>query len=673
MKRRQFLTGVATLAAYGGLARAQSVTPQIGGGINRGFDGGISGSGSGGPTLWTPAQLGAGLVAWWDANQGVVLSGSNVTSWTSRVGSIVATPGTGTPTFSATARNGKPGVVGNGSQFLHFSPASLPSGTNPLTIAVAGFMLTSGATAALFSYGGTGANPLRAVYNNASNFVTVSDNASTTFAQSQVWSGNDRLVIWQTSAGDTTWQVNVDGGTLNAGATSSASSIALTSGNMFSWTDGSFIPAAGTLQQILILNRVLTLDESTKLAGWESWYDGKNGSNLPVNSPYKTRPPYVSDTTNTGAVRQIANITSYPEQFTTGNAQAGVIQPFVPIYDMYSVQIVIPNCGGEDVSSGGTLSATASLEYPTGVFTPITFGGSGTGSTSGLLLTSDVVNLSTPVPTGVAANIRIHGAHTNSTFGSSPSFQSNLGYVTQFGATVTDVTAGGTLTNSAANLAFGACVIAGRHNGKAVAAFGDSICFGTGSTGNNNNTPVGGVIVPSLFGLVPTVNAGLEGSTANGLLNNGVARKAIAQFFTHVASNFGTNDLGASGRTAAQLIGDIDALITLYAPIPFYQGTIIPRATSTDNFATAVNQTTVLPFNTDKNTVNAHIRALSKRLLIGDALEDVLNSGIWVNPGDGTATAACTASDGVHAGLHPTQTGYNVVQTSGTAAPSVFT
>lgn len=49
IRRRDFLTVAATLAAFGGLAKASglsgSISPQVGGGIGLGFDGGLGGAG----------------------------------------------------------------------------------------------------------------------------------------------------------------------------------------------------------------------------------------------------------------------------------------------------------------------------------------------------------------------------------------------------------------------------------------------------------------------------------------------------------------------------------------------------------------------------------------------------------------------------------------------------
>lgn len=46
IRRRELITGALASAAYMRLAQAQSITPQIGGGISRGFDGGVSGGGA---------------------------------------------------------------------------------------------------------------------------------------------------------------------------------------------------------------------------------------------------------------------------------------------------------------------------------------------------------------------------------------------------------------------------------------------------------------------------------------------------------------------------------------------------------------------------------------------------------------------------------------------------
>ncbi|HTM77999.1 MAG TPA: hypothetical protein VL133_10260, partial [Devosia sp.] len=65
---------------------------------------------------WSPLALGASLLAWWDASQGVSLSGSQVTAWADRKSGYSVAQGTGAarPLWSATSFGGKPGLTFDG-------------------------------------------------------------------------------------------------------------------------------------------------------------------------------------------------------------------------------------------------------------------------------------------------------------------------------------------------------------------------------------------------------------------------------------------------------------------------------------------------------------------------------------------------------------------------------
>lgn len=67
---------------------------------------------AGGGIAGTPADYGANLVEWLDAETGVVTSGSDVTSWTGSEGNVFAVPaGQRSPTFIASSQNGLPGLL----------------------------------------------------------------------------------------------------------------------------------------------------------------------------------------------------------------------------------------------------------------------------------------------------------------------------------------------------------------------------------------------------------------------------------------------------------------------------------------------------------------------------------------------------------------------------------
>src|SRR5258708_33122767 len=105
--RRLLLFLGLTAALIAPIARADgisgSITPQTGGGISAGFDGGIGG---GGGVLWTPPKLCSALVAWWDAaNTARIVFSPNIQTWTDRQSGIVATASGAQPGWRAIAGN----------------------------------------------------------------------------------------------------------------------------------------------------------------------------------------------------------------------------------------------------------------------------------------------------------------------------------------------------------------------------------------------------------------------------------------------------------------------------------------------------------------------------------------------------------------------------------------
>lgn len=66
---------------------------------------------------FSPLSFGSNLTAWWDANQGITVTGLGVSSWAPRAGAFTLTQGTDAlrPPFSATGWDGsRPAVSGDG-------------------------------------------------------------------------------------------------------------------------------------------------------------------------------------------------------------------------------------------------------------------------------------------------------------------------------------------------------------------------------------------------------------------------------------------------------------------------------------------------------------------------------------------------------------------------------
>src|SRR5882672_754796 len=238
--------------------------------------------------LWSPLNA-SSIVAWWDPQltSSITFNGSNVAAISDRKSGIVASQGTGAnqPVWSATARNGKPGMSFNGTtQILTFSPALLPSGDNPLTIAIAGF-LADAVNRYVFDYGANSGNQRLAI------------NARVTSQLIAAFNGGDEItaVAWST---DRFVEVVYLSPNLNIyvdGNTPASFAIGVQNKVLTSGTIGGFLTGialwSGVVQQTVILNASPSTNLRQCIEGWESWYDGKAGANLPGGHPYKLSAP----------------------------------------------------------------------------------------------------------------------------------------------------------------------------------------------------------------------------------------------------------------------------------------------------------------------------------------------------------------------------------------------
>jgi hypothetical protein len=157
----------------------------------------VAGSGGNGPAPapWTPLDLGADLLAWWDAEYDPLLiteTAGAVSSWKDIVGAYDVVQGTGAaqPIYSATSFNGTGGVTFDGTDdelTLVGVPAGLPTGANPCEMWALVDQTQGAATAgflAILAYGNTGGTSrhVRRATDGSTNRanILVNNNASNT-------------------------------------------------------------------------------------------------------------------------------------------------------------------------------------------------------------------------------------------------------------------------------------------------------------------------------------------------------------------------------------------------------------------------------------------------------------------------------------------------------------
>lgn len=357
------------------------------------------------------------------------------------------------------------------------------------------------------------------------------------------------------------------------------------------------------------------------------------------------------------------------------------------------VQVVFSNwyaASTGEFNGPGTATITAAVEYPYGFYNQLTFGGSTSGSiVAGVNITSDTCWVA--IPPGARFWVRSYYTNASGIVYSagnvtdqSARSAAEVCQVWASGGTDYTVTSGGTNTPPATGAAYFPTAILGMSNVPSVVIYGDSRTAGSGDTPSTNVGLSGvGEIGRSLDALLPYTNVGC-GSDRAAYFNTPLAgsagsplRTSLAPFHTHAHVEYGTNDLTAGALTTAQLEAQLTTMYNALAaitganaaPIRVTQSTISPVTTSTDSWATTVNQTQHVS-NPNRTAVNDWIRSKPSPLIgyaeVADAVETARNSGIWKSVGSGE-TSAMTAD-----GTHETSYGYNKIVIANAITSALF-
>lgn len=324
-----------------------------------------------------------------------------------------------------------------------------------------------------------------------------------------------------------------------------------------------------------------------------------------------------------------------------------------------SMQIAIPNWylgtgGVGEASSGGAATFTASIEYPSSVYTQVTFGGATSGAAAAnTTLFSDMITLSTPIPDGADFWVNIYGLF-ESAIVFTYKFSSAAGDKGQYGTSgVVDTTM--SPWTSSTSITLRPCLILAMGTRPATLVLGDSRCYGTGGTAAET-----GEIEPTLAAAGrPYVNAGIYGALSSQATT--AHRQEMAAYFQSLVFELGINDVTA-GKTLTDYQRTIANMRARsgFAGLPMVMTTKPPVSTSTDNWLTLVNQTTHAT-NSVRVAINNWIRTDpygDGYFEIADIVESSRDSGLWAADG---VTAKKFNSDGTH----ENDVGYAAIAASG--------
>lgn len=321
--------------------------------------------------------------------------------------------------------------------------------------------------------------------------------------------------------------------------------------------------------------------------------------------------------------------------------------------------------GAENVSGSSLTILSATIEYPRGTFTPITFANGG--------LTSEVCASGGEV-TGYATFAYKLPEGANLGFGAFVQFASgsttfSVPYHTEgkntqaatdyctYGNTTTDRTyISGRIASTFNNYQFRPSRICAHTTRHVIGLVGDSRTFGAAETSGTLYDMNGhaGETERWCGKRFATINVGTPGDLVRDAVVAGayVKRKALLTGATLFISDYGINDL-LNSRTAAQIRADHATLADLIAPnLPFFLTTLSPRTTGAWTLVDGSDQT-IFAGNAERVTYNnanryglplSTTRQLDGYVEVADSTESSRDSGKWFANG----TVAYATADGLH-------------------------
>lgn len=260
----------------------------------------------------------------------------------------------------------------------------------------------------------------------------------------------------------------------------------------------------------------------------------------------------------------------------------------IEIPNWYVTPFVNTSTPETETNSGQPMTVTAGIEYPTGTFTQVTFGGSTSSSiAAGSNVVSDFINVT--IPQGAGFWIRIYAVSTGGIPFHNGNNGSGNGSGNIGGTSVTDTTVTGGVVNPS-NGFIAPIAIIGYTSQPSLLILGDSRCEGQGDLTNDTTGDYGNITksFQGNYGYIQECNGGDQGQW---WLASHANRVLLAKYVTHVINAYGYNDW-SNGQNQATLTANMVAINKMFhATNKVYNITLGPLTTSSDSFATLGNQT----------------------------------------------------------------------------------
>lgn len=254
---------------------------------------------------------------------------------------------------------------------------------------------------------------------------------------------------------------------------------------------------------------------------------------------------------------------------------------------------------GRECGNGGAAEVQASIEYPVGTFTRLTFpagsqiaGDPERGNLPAVPTTGAEVAgeghlwtdyLPIAIPQGEIFHVRCWYANASGILYCGTGTRSTArGDALTVGATAPNQVMGGTVAQSTGSVSAGPVAIVGMTDAPSACLIGDSIMYGLNQTAVSDFRV--GIIGTSLPEGLPFVNLGMPGAEPGNFVDRCINRAELFPLCSHMVNNLGINNLTGAASYNAAIAADFPERVRRYLC------TVTPRTTSTDSWTTEANQ-----------------------------------------------------------------------------------